>query len=51
LVEAVDGDGARGQVGEEVVVAVDVIVEAVDEDEFGLWRTFRLDGRRVRLAR
>lgn len=36
LVEAVDGDAARGEEAEEGVVAVDVIAVAVDEDEFGL---------------
>ena len=32
LVEAVDFDGARGQVGEEFVVAIYVVVKTVDEN-------------------
>ena len=38
LVEAVDGDGVRGEVAEEGVVAVDVVGIAVNEDYFGLDR-------------
>jgi len=36
LVEAVDGDAARGEEAEEGVVPVDVVAVAVDEDDFGL---------------
>lgn len=35
LVEAVDGDAARGEEAEEGVVPVDVVTVAVDEDELG----------------
>lgn len=35
LVEAVDGDAGAGERREEVVVPVDVVAEAVDEDELG----------------
>jgi len=35
LVDAVHGDATRGEGGKEAVVAVDVVAEAVDEEEFG----------------
>jgi hypothetical protein len=35
LVDAVDGDAARGERREEGVVAPEVVAEAVDEDQLG----------------
>lgn len=35
MVDADDEDAARGEGGEEGVVAVDVVAVAVDEEEFG----------------
>ena len=53
LVEAVDGDAARDKVGKEDVVAVYVVVKAVDEEEgcfggsFGLvWALLAHEGLR-----
>lgn len=35
-----------GEIGEEAVVAVYVVIEAVDEDDFGFGSTIGLDGLR-----
>jgi hypothetical protein len=46
LVEAVDGDSARRERVEKGCVAVDVVAEAVEEDELGFGRAIGLDWRR-----
>jgi hypothetical protein len=43
LVERMDGDGARGEVAEENVIAVYMVVEAVEEDQLCFWGTFGLE--------
>ncbi len=45
LIQPVDGDPALGEVGEEPVVPVDVVAEAVEHDHLGFDGTIGLDFR------